>query len=1309
MEHTDVLVAQDEDSPPDVPGPPKIDGSRIASDDPVLACITNLTARILNCKRSMITIVSSDHSYIAAESTQSLSIASPHTSEPGDEIWLGSGTRVSAEGSLCEHTVSLLPPANPHERDMLLEINDLSQDPQYHNAGFVVNWPYKRFYGATPLRTRNGVSIGALCVFDDKPKPNGLTEEEKITLSKLGDTVMNYLQVKQGDRDLKKGKVMEMCLSKFIAEGFLPGEGLEMTERRGGQLWSEKILEHRRLKEMERIKKVEERRAMIQERKFAEMVKGREREWQREMEKVRQQYLAVEKRPTSVCDVTAPPTDPSIEFEDTTRKKPQSALSETLPKTSVLPELATTVSVAALNSPTLSESNTYTALQVTPYEEEAERSLIETIMNTTARRPSIPSLSPSLSAVTQDYLPTPPPSNLSGTGGYFDQGRSSSVQSTTDSTDGPRRRSEYEQTSSFESHFRAMFFRAATLIRNIIDANVVFLDGDLEGFFGAEEAECPVYSHVSTDKESEAAARAERPKACRRRSGILGYATAGGSSCGTAPSAHDTVESLGFDVSELNEEYLNRLVEENPTGRIVTHLQDFHAGECEDDGHQTDAILQRFLPGAKSVILVPLVDHNRKLFAVCVVWTNCATKSFCGDVEGSFVTAVTNTIISETTRLNILNADKAKGEFISSISHELRSPLHGILASAEFLAESNLDAYQRSFVDTVISCGTTLLDTINHVLDFQKLNYLQEIKVCKSGTEDAKGDKINNIEEVKMQQVKQQRDVDLSALVQDIVDGVCLGSGFCAAGDREDTISGSVYREDDKKLTVIVDIDHRDDGWIFCLNPAGLKRVINNLTGNAMKYTESGWVRVRLRADEISGDGQGNRRAMVKISISDSGKGISRSFLKTKLFTPFSQENPLAPGAGLGMSIVHQIVGAMDGKIDVKSQVGKGTKVTVQVPMIYRPKPSVNLDDDIRSRIRGMRMRMIGFETPTHTQPKGEAANLLRGSVVRYAKDYLGLEVLRDDTREPDIIIANEITDNILREIQSLRQKPPVILLCRHPSMDGGASQLTGHISTFIRKPCGPKKFARAMAFCLGEMQKRSTDSGYETAPEELDDAASEQFVDTLDLRVGLTRSTSASSHPDHDPATPATTAPSISSLDIDSFFGDELAVWRSAPDLDEPSEVAVTKPSPLEPRKPTVLAVEDNTINLMLLTTFLEKNGYNFDKAVDGLEALRKVKQKEGGYDVILMDLRTLPSHSPICHHLTSTEMPIMSGIESTREIRRHEEERGKRSLVVALTGLAAVSDQKEAYAAGVDSFMVKPVNFKELERTLAERLSLG
>ncbi|KAI5800454.1 hypothetical protein FPQ18DRAFT_315086 [Pyronema domesticum] len=1310
--------------------PPQIDSTLISSHDPILSCFANLATRMLNCKRSMVTMIAGPNAYVVAESTRTLSISAPHTSDPGDEIWIGGGTIVPTQGSLCENVVSLIPPLNL-EDDFYFEIRDLKADPQYGEAEFVNKWPFQRFYCATPLRTRNGVSIGTLCVFDDKPKPNGLSEVERMTLANLGDAVMNYLQVKQGDRDLKKGKLMEMGLSKFIAEGFHPTDGLEMTERRDGRLWSEKILEQRRLKEMERKKKVDEKRALIQERKFAEMMKEREEAWQREMEKVRQQQadqFSPRRRPSTTLESMFDPASPG--------DKPSIYIASP-------PSLR---SIACCSGP-----QTCRPIHV---RKEQEVSLMESMMNS-ARRPSTPSRSSTnFTPFQRDALLTPPPSNFSSVSGpreeqYFGTETETheeedheadadidSENSSNDSFDGPRRRSEYEQTSSFEPHVRAMFFRAASLIKNAIDANVLFLDADLEGFFSNEDCEHAAYSsHISTDKDVERDTRAQRPKACRRRSGILGYATEGGSS--STANSFDSVESLGFDVSELNEKYLNKLVEENPQGRIVTCLEDYEVSNDEEDT-QTDCILKRFLPGAKSVVLVPLVDHNRKLFAVCVAWTTCSTRSFCGDVEGSFVTAVTNTIVSETTKINILNADKAKGEFISSISHELRSPLHGILASAEFLAESNLDAYQRSFVDTVISCGKTLLDTINHVLDFQKLNYLHEIKVSDSGTADIGGDKINRIEQVKLQQVKQQSDVDVSCLVQEIVDGVCLGSGFRLSGDREDSISGTVYREDDKKLTVIVDIDDREDGWVFRLNPAGLKRVINNITGNAMKYTESGWVRIRLRAEDIDGppDEYGNRRAMVKISISDSGKGISRSFLKTKLFTPFSQENPLASGAGLGMSIVRQIVGAMDGKIDVQSQVGKGTKVTVQVPMIFRPKPSANLEiNNIKLRGLSMKARIIGFEAPMDVkQSKVEAANYLRDSVIRYTRNYLGFQVQEErEPIDPDVLIVNELTIANLREINYLRREIPVILVCRHPPMDGGAAKLSSRISTFIRKPCGPKKFARAIAYCLDEMDKRKTNLGYVTAPEDFynssTSAESSQSLQSLSnsssLAPGMTRSTtaiSAISFCERHLMTPATTPACAGSFKMDSFFGEELAAWRStSPGIQEVQEanaiaqlstspdsglemsdippslerpIVSWKPSIAEKQKagwkPTVLAVEDNTINLMLLKTFLEKKGYQFDTAVNGLEALKKVKQKEGGYDVILMDL----------------QMPIMSGIESTREIRKYEEGRADKSFVVALTGLAAISDQKEAYAAGIDSFMVKPVNFRELEKTLTEGL---
>jgi hypothetical protein len=613
----------------------------VSSYDAQLAVLTNLTARLLNVKRAMVTMIAGQSGYVVAESTQTLSLTAPHIHAPGDQLWLGAGTIFPSAGSLCELAVCMHPPNPDSDQPFLTEVKDLGRNEAYRCAAFVTDWPHTHFYAAVPLRTKNGVSIGTLCVADPSPKPQGLTDEEKVTLSHMGDLVMDYLVMKQGERDVKKSKAMEMGLSRFIAEGFLPGEGVEMTERRDGRLLGLDMLEERRRKEMERKKKVEEKRLMFQERRFAEMMlaamKEREKTWQKGQESL---HIG---RPTSAGGCSS--SSSSGRNDERNRRKTVMGYRQ-----------ACTPSIPIVQAEDDEEGQETTGL-----------SLMETMILSSENPLPTPAASPYSGYKTMvgsggdSYFLTPPASNSNLHSGssddtnYFDSGQSSSSESA------PRRKSAYEKTSTFEPQFRAMFFRAASLIRNAIDADVVFLDGDLEGFFGPEDCDRPHncgVAHISTDKFAEQATRAERPKSCRRRSGILGYATAGGSSNHRGRPGnscrHDMVEQLGFDVGELSEDALNELVEENAQGRIVAPVDGVLRSE-EADGSRTDAILRRFLPGAKSVILVPLFDHNRKLFAVCFAWTTSATRTFCGDVEGSFVTAVANCIMAETTRLNILN------------------------------------------------------------------------------------------------------------------------------------------------------------------------------------------------------------------------------------------------------------------------------------------------------------------------------------------------------------------------------------------------------------------------------------------------------------------------------------------------------------------------------------------------------------------------------------------------------------------------------------------------------------------------------
>lgn len=129
-------------------------------------------------------------------------------------------------------------------------------------------------------------------------------------------------------------------------------------------------------------------------------------------------------------------------------------------------------------------------------------------------------------------------------------------------------------------------------------------------------------------------------------------------------------------------------------------------------------------------------------------------------------------------RLASKTADRQKGDFIGSISHELRSPLHGILASAEFLSETESDAFQISLVDTISSCGRTLLDTINHVLDFSKINSFERNwhDARKPGARSKRASRktaFSNKEAPPLMNIY--AITDLAAVTEEVIEGVYVG------------------------------------------------------------------------------------------------------------------------------------------------------------------------------------------------------------------------------------------------------------------------------------------------------------------------------------------------------------------------------------------------------------------------------------------------------------------------------------------------------------------------------------------------------
>ena len=165
-------------------------------------------------------------------------------------------------------------------------------------------------------------------------------------------------------------------------------------------------------------------------------------------------------------------------------------------------------------------------------------------------------------------------------------------------------------------------------------------------------------------------------------------------------------------------------------------------------------------------------------------------------------------------------------------------------------------------------------------------------------------------------------------------------------------------------LSVILDISGKADRR-FKSQAGAWRRIVMNLFGNALKYTQEGFIRISVRSTEISASEGHPDQTLIQLSVSDSGIGISEEYLKHRLFTPFAQEDSLSAGAGLGLSIIQQIVTSLGGTIDIQSELGVGTNVTVSVPLTVSKSPppasEVPVSTKKRPRWQGLKICFVGF------------------------------------------------------------------------------------------------------------------------------------------------------------------------------------------------------------------------------------------------------------------------------------------------------------------------------------------------------------
>lgn len=265
-------------------------------------------------------------------------------------------------------------------------------------------------------------------------------------------------------------------------------------------------------------------------------------------------------------------------------------------------------------------------------------------------------------------------------------------------------------------------------------------------------------------------------------------------------------------------------------------------------------------------------------------------------------------------------ANSAKSDFLANMSHEIRTPMNVVIGLANILARSSpLSPKQRQFIGTLQTSANALLGLINDLLDFAKIES-------------------NSLEFEKIP-------FDMSTLLKEVRDGMNV-------------------RAQEKNLDLRLTLDG-DEGELMG-DPTRIRQIITNLCGNAIKFTQNGYVSIRcVRKTSIT-----DRICDVEIEVTDTGIGIPADKVEA-IFQKFSQAdssiNRKFGGTGLGLPITRALIEAMGGDITVQSVLGEGSTFTVRMRLPQAIKHTVPVDTRVEAGnnfARGKRIFLVEDHAP---------------------------------------------------------------------------------------------------------------------------------------------------------------------------------------------------------------------------------------------------------------------------------------------------------------------------------------------------------